>query len=117
MLEKVNNYKFRNLSSKPFKDGSKQSRLELYKENKEDMTPEDIVRFTNQLQGRLPEGSKLRIRALGIDRWTTLKSFESELDVKNEEEYYRGKVKDAAKFMKFSQLEVVVIKPSPIKNI
>ena len=117
MLEQVNNFQFKNLSSKPFKDGAKQSRLELFKENKEDMTPDDIAKFTNQLLSKLPEGSKLRIRALGADRWATLKTFDSELNVKNEEEYYRGKVKDLAKFMKFSQLEVVVLKPGPKKNV
>jgi hypothetical protein len=50
------------------------------------------------------------IRGLNIQRWTTLKSYDTVLDVEGLEEYYQNKVSDPAKYLNFYQLEVTVFK-------
>ncbi len=63
--------------------------------------------MTGNLWQSAPKGSKLRIR---IDRWHTLKGFDSNLDVKEDEEYYDGIVREAGKFADFSQIEITILK-------
>lgn len=85
--------------------------VRVHKTNKTKITVKQIKALTKSLQDKFGENIQLRIRALGPDRWTTLKTFENELKVLNEEEYYQGKVKDVAKFMEFFQLEFVILQP------
>jgi hypothetical protein len=49
---------------------------------------------------------------LGKAQWITVKNMNNDLNIQDEEEYYRGKVKETAKFYKFSQLEIILIKPN-----
>lgn len=85
--------------------------VRVHKTNKTKITVKQIKALTKSLQDKFGENIQLRIRALGPDRWTTLKTFENELNVLNEEEYYQGKVKDVAKFMEFFQLEFIILQP------
>ncbi len=85
--------------------------VRVHKTNKTKITVNQIKALTKSLQDKFGENIQLRIRALGPDKWTTLKTLESELNVLDEEEYYRGKVREVAKFMEFFQLEFVIIQP------
>jgi hypothetical protein len=83
--------------------------VRVHKTNKSKINPKQIKALVKSLQDKFGENIQLRIRALGPDRWTTLKTFESELNVLDEEEYYRGKEREVAKFMEFFQLEFVIL--------
>ena len=52
------------------------------------------------------------VRALGIERWMTLKGFNDEFDADSFEDYFRNKVEeeDLEKFTKFKQLQISVIR-------
>jgi hypothetical protein len=52
----------------------------------------------------------IMIRGLAPHRWSTLKNYGQDLSYDNEEEYLDGKVKDKAKFNKYFQIEISVIK-------
>ena len=85
--------------------------VHVHKTNKSKMTVKQIRALTKSLQDKFGANIQLRIRALGPDRWTTLKTFENELNVLDEEEYYRGKVREHARFLEFFQLEFVILQP------
>lgn len=85
--------------------------VKVHKRNKTMITVNQIRTLSTSLQRRFGNDVKLRIRALGPDRWTTLKTFETELDIQDEEDYYKGKVRETAKFMEFFQLEFVILTP------
>ncbi len=94
--------------------------LQINKNDKKEITPEEVKQMTELILKRAPTGSKLMIRGLnpmhwntlGKQQWITLKNMSDDLNFKDEEEYYRGEVKETAKFLKFSQLQVVLIKPT-----
>lgn len=90
---------------------STQTTLQVFKKNKKEITPKEIKVLTKQILDKAPKGTKMRIRALGVDKFYTLKSLDGDLDVLEGEEYAQGKVKDTSKFSNFYQLELTVIKP------
>ena len=92
-------------------DDSTMHTVHVHKTNKSKMTVKQINALTKSLQEKFGENIQLRIRALGPDKWTTLKTFESELNVLDEEEYYRGKVREHAKFLECYQTEFIILQP------
>lgn len=52
---------------------------------------------------------QMMVRGLGLDKWTTLKGLNSELNAKEYEDYFKNKVKDVSKFTKFFQLQITTI--------
>ena len=52
------------------------------------------------------------VRALGIERWMTIKSMNEEFVPESLEEYYRNKVKeeDIQKFIEYKQVQITVFK-------
>ena len=106
--ERPNEFTTKNGEIKELEDATMHT-VRVYKTNKTKINTKQIKALTKSLQDKFGENIQLRIRALGPDRWTTLKTFESELNVLDEEEYYRGKVREHAKFMEFFQLEFVIL--------
>ena len=51
--------------------------VRVHKTNKSKINPNQIKALTKSLQEKFGENIQLRIRALGPDRWTTLKTFEN----------------------------------------
>ncbi len=94
--------------------------LHISKNDEKEMKAEEVKQLTDLILKRAPAGSKLMIRGLnpmhwntlGKHQWITLKNMSDELNFQDEEEYYRGEVKETAKFMRFSQIQVVLIKPT-----
>jgi hypothetical protein len=107
----MNNYTTQVLNKKVFTD-STQTTIKVKKNNNNTISPDELKIVTKNLLAKAPKGTKLRIRGLGIDKWINLKSFDKELNIKDEEEYYNGKVKETGKFMNFSQIELVFLKPN-----
>lgn len=93
--------------------------IQVYKQDKKEITANEVNILIKQLLEKAPKDSKLMVRGLGINRFNqltdgpiTLKSFESQATiVQDEDEYLAGKVKDTTKFQKFSQLQIVLQKP------
>ena len=56
------------------------------------------------------ENIQIKICALNNQRWFTMKRLDSELNVEDFEDYYRNTVANIAKFEKFAQLEVTIIR-------
>ena len=108
--ERPNVFTIKNGETKELDDSTMHT-VHVHKTNKSKMTVKQIKALTKSLQEKFGENIQLRIRALGPDKWTTLKTFESELNVLDEEEYYRGKVREHAKFMEFYQLEFAILQP------
>ena len=53
---------------------------------------------------------KLMIRGLNIQRWMTLKGFNTDVEVDGLKDYYQNKVDNAEKFLSFYQIQVTMIK-------
>lgn len=111
----MNNFRTRVLKEKDLID-SKMTTVEMTKNNNDDITPAEIRIISKQLLQKAPKGTRLSIRALGIDKWNcsdwkTLQKFDKDIQVQDDEEYYDGKVRNTAKFLKFSQIQLTVIKP------
>lgn len=87
------------------------STFQVYKKNKSEISHDQIGAIVRSLQSKAPRGTKLRVRALNIDRWSTLKGFDEDLDLQNEEDYLDGRVRETTKFLKAYQLEIVLMKP------
>ena len=92
--------------------GATMSTFQIYKKNKTEIDHSDIEKLVLSLEAKAPKGTKIRVRALNIDRWSTLKGFEDDIDLQNEEDYLDGRAKDTTKFLKAFQLEVVLLKPN-----
>ena len=73
----------------------------------QDITIADIKRLSKRFEDK---GDKFRIRALNSMQWFTLQGMNSDLQLDEYEDYYNNRVRDAKKFEKFFQLEVVIIK-------
>ena len=52
------------------------------------------------------------VRGLNIERWQTLKGFDTEFDAESFVDYYRNKIAEAdvEKFTEFSQVQLTVFK-------
>ena len=87
------------------------SSFQVFKKNKSEISHEHIVKIIHSLQSKAPKGTTIRLRALKVDRWTTLKGFDEDLDLDNEEDYLDGRVIDTTKFLKAFQLEIILMKP------
>ena len=62
---------------------------------------------TARLQGK---DIKLMIRGLNIQRWMTLKMFNSVIEVDGLKDYYQNKVDNVEKFLSFYQVQITMIK-------
>ena len=89
------------------------SSFQVYKKNKSEISHEQISAIVRSLQSKAPRGTKIRVRALNVDRWTTLKGFDEDLDLQSEEDYLDGRVHETTKFLKAFQLEIILMKPKP----
>jgi translation elongation factor EF-G len=115
----MNNFTTTVVKQKEFIDSVK-TVLHINKNDKAEITPDEVKQMTEKILKKAPEGSRLMIRGLnpmhwstlGKAQWITLKNMDNDLNIQDEEEYYVGKVKETAKFYKFSQLEIILIKPN-----
>lgn len=73
----------------------------------------DVQQVYKQIQSKAKEQGKnvqVVIRVLAKDRWLTLKSLHSALNVMDAEDYYSGRVHNPSEFTKFHMLEVTILK-------
>lgn len=82
--------------------------------NKRFITQDELHYLTDKLLDD-KSVSDILIRGLSIDKWNTLKPWGRDLKYMNQEEYYQGKVKDTAKFLKYFQIQLTIVR-KPFKN-
>ena len=96
------------LGKKDF-DKSIQTTLQISNKNKSDIDIDAVKAIIKKVS---VNDAKVMVRALGIERWMTLKGFNDEFDADSFEDYFRNKVEeeDLEKFTKFKQLQISVIR-------
>lgn len=86
-----------------------QKSMNIYKSDKTLLYNDDIRYIHKQMIDKyVKSGGKIIIRALGADKWITITA-ENRLNLEDEEEYLKGRVKEETKFTSFSQIEVTLI--------
>lgn len=107
----MNNFKTEVIKKRTFGD-STQTDIRLVKNNKKDITLKEIHLLAKQLLKNAPKGSKMSLKALGVHGMRSFKTYDGELNFKNEEEYLEGRVKETTKFTnQFSQIYFSFQKP------
>ena len=102
----MNNFEIKVTENINFRD-SEQKTFSIYKKNKKQISPAELRLLITKLQ---VENTKVRVRGLGIDRWHSLKGFEDNGNIEEDEEYYEGKVREVGKFADFSQIQITILK-------
>jgi capsule polysaccharide export protein KpsE/RkpR len=97
------------LSKRDVGDGV-QTTIQLSNSDKSNITTEEIGHIVNQFS---TGGKKIMVRALGVERWLTLKGLNEEFDAESLIEYYSNKVReeDVEKFTTYMQVQITVFKP------
>ena len=91
-----------------------QTTIQLFNTDKSNITIEEvsaiIERFTTG-------GSKIMVRALNIERMSTLKTMNAEFDPGAFVDYYKNSVResDVNKFIEFREVQITVFKPNKKK--
>lgn len=93
---------------------SQETVLQLYKDPKEYFTLKEVNAFNKSFQKKVKDSKRdmrYMIKVMAPDGMKTLKGYYSGFqDLKDEDDYYEGKVKDATKFTnEFSQIVVYVL--------
>ena len=96
------------LSKKQLNDGV-QTTIQLSNRDKSNITTDEIKEIINHMA---VGGTKITVRALNIERWQTLKGFDTEFDAESFVDYYRNKIAEAdvEKFTEFKQVQLTVFK-------
>ena len=91
---------------------SVQTTIQIGKNDKSQITLDEVSQIINRFKSG---GAKILVRALNVERWSTLKGFDVDLNAEEFIDYYANKVEESAveKFTSFSQIQISVIK---IKN-
>jgi hypothetical protein len=89
-----------------FEDGV-QTTIQISKTDSTLISLGQVREIINQLEKK---NAKVMVRALNVEKWTTLKNFDDVFNSENFTDYYKNKVKNVAKFTNFSQLQVSILK-------
>ena len=97
------------LSKREVGDGM-QTTIQLSNSDKSSLTTDEIAEIVNKFS---TGGSKIMVRALGIERWMTLKGLDEAFDPESFVDYYRNRVAEAdvEKFVEFYQVQLTIFKP------
>ncbi len=101
------------LGSRSFGDSTEKTFQINKSDGKSMITPEEIRKIVTSIEKQAEKkGDKIRlmIRGLNGTRRFTLKGFDEELNVMDDDEYFEGKAKDVTKFTDFFQVQITVEK-------
>lgn len=89
----------------------KETTIQINRDDKQRISPLQITNLYNSVLNQNPD-ARIRIRALGITRWTTLSTYDRGLMIEGEEEYWDGKdLDDPDKFTDFAIIQMTVYVP------
>jgi hypothetical protein len=89
----------------------KQTTVQLSRTDKKNLSIDDIAEIAKSIQtqaDKKKEKIKMMIRGLNIDKWYTVKSFDSDLNADEIDDYLDGQVHDTNKFNDFFQIHVTI---------
>ena len=119
----MSKFTFKKLEGKTFKNGSTRENYQIgLTDQKALLTPEDVKYLVDGLTKKTPKGTKFVVHGLGVAgvhelgdsskyKPKQLKGFYSDLNFQNEEDYFEGKSKDTAKFLRYFQITISIVKP------
>ena len=89
-----------------------ETELDFKKKNgKFDISSDDVLELIEGIENEARDNNqkiKIMVRGLNIDKWVTLKSYYNDANIKDDEDYYAGKVADDTKFEKFANIKITV---------
>jgi len=89
----------------------KETTIQIHRTDKSWMGSNEVMDVYNSIMNNKPN-AKIRIRALGPTRWTTLSTYKDGLTLQADEDYWDGKnIDDASKFSDFGVLMMTVYLP------
>ena len=114
----MSNYKIKVTQTKDLIN-AKMVTMQINRKDKDMIKISEIKKLTKKLIEE-NDGSKIRIRGLGISHmatvgeavFSTLKGLDDDLNVKDIEEYFAGRVADTNKFLNFSMLQITIVSPT-----
>ena len=91
-----------------------QTTIQLFNTDKSNITIEEVSAIIERFS---TGGSKIMVRALNIERMSTLKSMDGEFDPDAFIDYYKNSVResDINKFIEFREVQITVFKPNKKK--
>ena len=116
-------FTFNKLEDKTFKNGSTRENYQIgLTDQKALLTPEDVKYLVDGLTKKTPKGTKFVVHGLGVAgihelgdsskyKPKHLKGFYSDLNFQDEEDYFEGKSRETAKFLRYFQITISVVKP------
>ena len=90
-----------------------QTTVQMSRNDKKMLSMDEIAEISKSIQTQADkknEKIKIMIRGLNIDKWYTLKSFHSDLNPDEVDDYLEGLVHDTHKFKDFFQIHLTVYK-------
>ena len=90
-----------------------QTTVQMSRNDKKMLSMDEIAEISKSIQTQADkknEKIKIMIRGLNIDKWYTLKSFHSDLNADEVDDYLEGLVHDTHKFKYFFQIHLTVYK-------
>ena len=101
------------IGSKTFKGSTEKTFQVNKKDGKSMITPEELRSIVENMEKdakKSKKAIKFMVRGLNGMQKFTLKGYNTDLDLNNEEEYFDGKVNDGTKFANFYQVQITVQK-------
>jgi hypothetical protein len=88
----------------------KQSTVQISRSDEKPITQDELIEISNSIQDNATEKDykkfKYMIRGLLINHWTTIKGFNTDIDIGGIEDYLDGLVRDTGKFNQIIQLQI-----------
>ena len=110
------------LEDKTYKNGSTRINYQIsLTDQKAFLTPEDVKYLVDGITKKAPKGTKFVVQGLGVAglhelgdstkyKHRQMKGFYSDLKFQEEEDYFDGKSKETAKFLKYFQIIISIVK-------
>ena len=117
-MSNIRSYNTKVIKTKEYVDCTSVT-VQVNRKDKDMIKISEIKKLTKKLIEE-NDGSKIRIRGLGISHmatvgeavYSTLKGLDDDLNVKDIEEYFAGRVADTNKFLNFSMLQITIVSPT-----
>ncbi len=110
-------YKQVTLELRPMANNNIMRGINITRNDGKKIDMKEIQELDEYLQENLPNNFMLRV--MGPTRWSTLKGYDGKINLKSEEDYFQGKVKDVSKFNEFFSVQIeteVKVKPQYYKE-
>ncbi len=92
--------------------------VQIVRDDGKKISADDVKSLFKVLKKDLDDKNKpykIFVRGMGVTRYHTLTK-DNELNIKNDVEYFEGRVKNAGKFTDFFFLQITVVDESPVQK-